>query len=390
MNCGPFNLLIKPTGGVCNVACTYCYYREKTELYPASHFRMDDATLERITEAYIANHPGPEVAFGWQGGEPLLMGRAFFERALELQRKHARPGLKITNTLQTNGTLLDDEWGAFFASNQFLIGISIDGPAELHDRFRRDLGGRPTHAAVRAGIATLQRHRVEHNALVTVNRANVQHPVRVYQHITGLGIRFLQFIPIVESDPPFSANLTPWSVRAEPYGKFLCAVFDHWARNDVGRVFVQVFESMLSVMMGQPPAVCVYSPVCGRALVVEHTGDLYACDHFVYPSFARGAVTREALPAVIEGDAQREFGEGKAKLPPECERCGVLPFCYGDCPKHRLRDTSSGRKLSMLCEGHRRFFTHASPVLESMASALRSGYPASVVMDELRRSRPGR
>ena len=374
----PFHLMIKPAGARCNLACEYCYYREKTALYPGSNLRMDEATLERVTAAYLEAHPGPEVVFGWQGGEPLLMGLDFFRRALELQTRYVRPGVRVSNAVQTNGMLVDDAWAEFFAAQQFLVGISLDGPPELHDAYRRDPADRPSHAAALRGLAALQRHGVEYNALVTVNRRNASHLLEVYQYLTGLGVRFLQFIPIVERRSPGSLRLASWSVRPEAYGEGLGAVFDHWARHDVGRVFVQLFESALAVHLGGLPTVCAFAPTCGRCLVVEHNGDLYACDHFVYPEYRRGQVTPEGLLELLEGPEQRQFGQDKAeRLPRACRRCPVLAFCGGDCPKHRLEETGEGPPLSHLCSAYRRFFRHSAPALRAMAAEIRAGRPAS-------------
>ena len=381
----PFHLMIKPAGAACNLACRYCYYLEKKSLYPGGVCRMDDATLERVTAAYLQAHPGPEVVFGWQGGEPLLTGRGFFERAVELQARYARPGQRVINTLQTNGTLVDDDWARFFAKHHFLVGISIDGPADLHDRYRLDGGGRQSHARVLAGLEHLQGHHVEHNALVTVNRGNVEHPVRVYQYLTGRGIEFLQFIPIVERQSPGSRKVTAETVRPERYGEFLCAIFDYWVRHDVGRVFVQLFDITLAAWLGGVPPLCVFGPTCGNALVVEHNGDLYACDHFVFPPYRRGSVTIGNLRELVEGAEQRAFGTAKAtELPEECKQCPVTMLCGGDCPKHRLRLAADGKLISYLCPAYRRFFEHSANVLQAMAAEVRAGRTAANVMDVLR------
>ena len=366
----PFHLMIKPAGPDCNLSCEYCYYLEKSRYYDQDVHRMDDETLERVTAAYLKNHPGGEVVFAWQGGEPLLMGIEFFRRALDLQTKYSRPDQQVVNTLQTNAMLIDEDWAAFFAENGFLIGVSLDGPADLHDRYRRDRGGRPSHSRVLKGLEHLQRHNVEHNALVTVNRVNVEHPLRVYNHLVDLGVRYLQYIPIVECQSRDSHEVTVQTVRPEPFGDFLCKTFDHWVANDVGRVFVQLFESTLNVWLGGFPSVCVYAPMCGRALVVEHNGDLYACDHFVYPEYRRGVVNVDDLASLVDGPEQQSFGEAKAALSLECRRCQVLPFCGGDCPKHRIRRADGDYTISYLCSGYRRFFTHSAPVLRDIAAAI--------------------
>jgi len=379
----PFTLMLKPAGAACNLACEYCYYLEKAALYPGPATRMDEATLERVTAAYLQAHPGPEVPFLWQGGEPLLMGLEFFRRALELQTRHARPGLHVSNSLQTNGTLLDDAWAEFFREHGFLLGVSLDGPPELHDRFRRDRAGKPSYARAWQGLSCLQRHGVEYNVLVTVNRHNADHPLRVYRHLTERGVCHLQFIPIVERRPRHHQRTTASSVRPEQYGTFLCEIFDYWARHDVGQVFVQLFEEALAVWVGRQPSLCTLTPVCGNALVVEHNGDLYACDHFVTPQHLRGQVTPEGLAGLVESPGQRSFGLAKAELPETCRRCPVLRWCHGDCPKHRLT-TANGKPISYLCAAYQRFFTHSAEILQAMASEVRAGRPAAGVMEVLR------
>ena len=338
--------MIKPAGAACNLACEYCYYLAKALLYPHGTFRMTDETLEAVTSAYLQAHPGPEVVFGWQGGEPLSMSIDFFRHAVELQARYARPDQRVLNALQTNATLVTEKWARLFAEHHFLVGVSLDGPAELHDRYRRRPGGAGTHARVVEGLQILQHHGVECNALVTVNRANAEHPLAVYDHLLGLGLRHLQFIPIVERQSSDTRKVTPWSVRPEPYGQFLCAIFDAWARAHVGEVFIQIFESALSVWAGGPPTLCVFAPTCGRALAVEHTGDLYACDHFVGFHHCRGAVAPDALAALVDSPVQRAFGEAKAALSATCRACRVRHLCHGDCPKHRLRIAEDGAPLS--------------------------------------------
>lgn len=380
----PFHLMIKPTGAACNLACAYCYYLEKARLYPNSSNRMDDETLARITAAYLQANPAPEVIFGWQGGEPLLMGVDFFRRALALQVQYTRPGQRVLNAIQTNATLVTDEWAQFFAEEKFLVGVSIDGPAELHDRYRHHRGGQPTYQQVESGLRTLLRHHVDVNALVTVNRGNMEHPLRVYQHLTGLGLQHLQFIPIVEREAPKSRKLTPWSVRPEPLGEFFCAIFDYWARHDVGNIFVQLFESTLNVWLGGAPTLCVFAPTCGHGLVAEHTGDLYACDHFVYPQYHRGTIEIDTLAELVDSPAQQAFGQAKAELPQTCLQCPMKAFCGGDCPKHRLRMAEDGKPISYLCPAYRQFFQHSAEVFQAMATEIKAGRPATNVMEVLR------
>lgn len=377
--------MIKAAGPACNLACEYCYYLDKSQYYPGSTLRMDDATLTRVTAAYLQSHPGPEVTFGWQGGEPLLMGREFYQRALELQQQYRQPGQQITNAMQTNGTLIDEQWADFFAENNFLIGISIDGPAALHDRHRKDRAGQGSQQRVLQGLQHLQQRKVEYNALVTVNRTNAEEPLLVYRYLRELGIEYLQFIPIVERIAPDSRKVSNWTTRPQPFGDFLCRIFDEWARNDVGKIFVQIFESALSVWMGGPPTICVFSATCGRAAVVEHSGELFACDHFVYPEHRRGIIENaESLTAMMDSPEQQAFGLEKANLPNECLSCPVRRFCWGDCPKHRLRKTEDGKMISYLCPAYRQFFTHSAPILQAMANMIRSGRPAQEIMPMLR------
>ncbi len=379
----PFHLMLKPAGAACNLACEYCYYLAKQAYYPGSNMRMSEETLRLVTAAYLEANPAQEVVFGWQGGEPLLAGLEFFRKAVALQREHARPGQRVLNTLQTNGTLVTDEWAEFFSAHSFLVGVSIDGPPDLHDRYRRDRNSGPSYERVLAGLNVLQRHGVECNVLATVNRENVGHPLRVYHHLLDLGFRHLQFIPVVERQLPESRKVTPWSVRPEPLGEFLCTIFDYWARHDVGEVFVQTFESALNVWLDRGPTQCVFTPVCGHALAVEHNGDLYACDHFVFPEHLRGRVRPETLAALVESTEQKAFAQAKAQLAEECWRCRVLPLCGGDCPKHRLRLTADGSPISYLCPAYRRFFAHSADVLAAMAGEMQAGRPASNVMEVL-------
>lgn len=382
--CRPFHLIIKPVGAACNLVCHYCHYLEKAALYPRGTFRMDDETLARVTEAYLQTHPGKEVTFSWSGGEPLLMGRDFFQRALMYQRKFARPGQRVVNALQTNGTLIDNEWASFFADNQFLIAVSVDGPPDLHDRYRLNREGRPTYTRVISGLNCLLRYRVECNALVAVNHLNVTQPERVYLHLTNLGFDCIQFLPIVERETPTSRRVKPYSVNPEQYGEFLCTVFDYWARHDVDRIFIQVFESALNVWLGRSPSVCVFSSSCGLSPVVEHTGDLYACDHFMTRRHKRGQVSLETLRDMVEGSAQRDFALEKSHFSIECRRCPVALLCGGDCPKHRIRVAKDGKPISYLCPAYLKFFTHSAPILQAMAVEIRAGRSAKNVMERYR------
>jgi len=386
----PFHVMLKPRGAICDLACAYCYYLDRAELYPESDFRMSDEVLESFTRSYLRGQLSPEVVFGWQGGEPTLMGLDFFRRAVAAQRRWAPRGVRVLNTLQTNGVSLDDEWCTFFREHGFLVGISVDGPAPLHDAYRVDRGGKPTHARVMAGVERLRRHGVAFNVLTTVHAANAGHPLEVYRHLRDeVGAAFIQFIPVVEPEagnaPGGASPVTGRSVTGRAYGDFLRSVFDEWVRRDVGRVFVQIFDVALSAWAGRPAGLCVFEETCGRALALEHTGDLYACDHFVEPRHRLGNVLRTELPVLAGSPEQRAFGRAKqASLPRYCRECEVRFVCNGGCPKNRLLETPDGEAgLNWLCEGYRSFFNHAGPAMEYMVEALRSRQPPAGIMETL-------
>ncbi|MGD8360692.1 MAG: anaerobic sulfatase-maturation protein [Gemmatimonadota bacterium] len=396
------HIMAKASGAVCNLDCAYCYYLEKEKLFPSegAAWRMSEETLELFVRQYVEAQDAPEVSFGWQGGEPTLMGLAFYKKAVALQKRYAG-GKTIHNSLQTNGTLLDDAWGEFLARNRFLVGISIDGPRELHDRYRLDKGGKPTFDRVMQGLETLKRHQVEFNTLTTVHPHNERSPLEVYRFLKEIGSGFVQFIPIVERaaeipDPdgltlvfptfPGKAAVSRWSVSPSGYGGFLCAVFDEWVRGDVGRVFVQMFDVSLGAWLGMEPSLCIFSETCGNAPVIEHNGDLYACDHFVYPDYRLGNVRERSIREMVESPEQRSFGEDKRdRLPRRCRECPVLFACHGGCPKHRFARTPDGEEgLNYLCPAYERFFTHVDPYMRVMAAELAAGRPATGVMDWVR------
>ncbi len=399
--------MTKPIGPICNLDCAYCYYLEKEKLYPGTtNFRMSDETLENYVRQYIAAQEVAEVTFAWQGGEPTLMGLPFFRRVVELQQKH-RGEKRITNALQTNGTLLTDEWAEFFREHQFLIGLSLDGPRELHDRYRVDKGGHPSFDKVMRGLALLKKHHVEFNTLTVVHRANAQHPLEVYRFLKENGSGFLQFIPLVErvgsdsmfAEPPAPdgtsgfSPVTEWSVRSEDYGRFLCDIWDEWVRRDVGNVFVQLFDVQLGVWLGLPASLCVFAETCGRAVVMEHNGDLYSCDHYVYPQYKLGNIAQTPMTALLDSPAQIKFGADKQDtLPRYCRECDVKFACNGECPKHRFLRTPDGEPgLNYLCAGYKRFFHHIAPQMRLMADLIRAHQPAARIMDilaEQERSRP--
>lgn len=373
-----FHLLSKPTGATCNLDCTYCFFLAKEMLYPGSRFRMADEQLENYLRQLIESHRTPEVTIAWQGGEPTLMGLDFFKRSIEHARKYARPGMTIQHTIQTNGTLIDDEWAAFFKEHNFLVGISIDGPREMHDVYRRDKGDAPTFEKVIRGLAFLKKHGVEWNALVTLNHANVEYPVDVYRFLRDeCGAKFIQFIPIVErhhvDGVPYGDAVTERSVTAQQYGQFLIDVFEEWVRRDIGEVYVQMFDVALANWYGEPSGLCVFSKTCGTALALEHNGDLYSCDHFVEPRHKLGNINRTHMIELIASDQQLKFGRDKFDtLPQYCRECDVRFACHGGCPKDRFINTPDGQPgLNYLCGGYKMFFHHIDQPMQLMVQLLR-------------------
>jgi len=401
-----FHLLTKPVGPICNLDCKYCFYLEKEKLYPGENqWRMSDEVLEEYIRQYIRSQPSPEINFAWQGGEPILLGVEFFRKAVALQEKFA--GEKtIFNAIQTNGTLIDDEWCEFLASNKFLVGLSIDGPAELHDKHRVDKRQQPTFAAVMRGLELLKKHGVEFNTLTVVNRANSLQPLKVYHFLKSIGSQFLQFIPLVERAAPtemksagydFAApplpgqpenvsTVTPWSVEGEQYGIFLCAIFDEWVRYDVGITFVQMFDVALGNWMGLGSSICVFAEKCGAALAIEHNGDLYSCDHYVYPSHKLGNVMNQSLGAMVNSPRQTKFGNDKFdSLPKFCRKCEVRFACNGECPKHRFIQTPDGEAgLNYLCPAYKMFFNHINPHIKTMARLLQNDEAPARIMELMR------
>jgi uncharacterized protein len=376
-----FHVMVKPTGPICNLDCRYCFYLEKERLYPgASGWAMPDAVLETFVRDYIAAQDVPVVTFAWQGGEPTLLGLDFFRRVVDLQRRHAN-GRRIENAIQTNGILVDDGWAAFFAEYAFLVGLSIDGPRELHDRYRVDRGGAPTFDRVMKGAEALKRQGAAFNTLTVVHRDNARAPLDVYRFLKEAGSGFLQFIPIVErldgpglSQPDVAGvgRVAAWSVDPVDWGGFLCAIFDEWVRHDVGRVFVQMFDVALESWYRGDASLCVFSETCGRALAVEHNGDLYSCDHYVFPAFRLGNMMDTPVGELVSSPAQQRFGDGKRdRLPEFCRRCAVRFACHGECPKNRFVTTPDGEPgLNYLCAGYKRFFTHIDAAMRFMANEL--------------------
>jgi len=384
-----FNVMLKPRGAICNLDCAYCYYLSKERLYPGSRFRMSSELLETCIGQYIEAQRVPEVTFAWQGGEPTLMGLDFFRLTVEFQQEYCRPGVRVHNVLQTNGITLDDEWCRFFRKHNFLIGISLDGPRDLHDVYRVDKGGKPTFDHVMAGVALLKQHGVDFNILATVHAANADHPLEVYRFLRDeVGASFIQFIPIVEldNDTGFQEGdkVAERSVAGRQYGDFLIAIFDEWVRRDVGRVFVQIFDVALTAWLGQRPGLCIFEETCGTALVMEHNGDLYSCDHFVEPRYRLGNIQEISLVEMVGSEQQRQFGLAKRDmLPRYCRECQVRFICNGGCPKNRILRTPDGQPgLNYLCEGYKAFFTRIDRPMQIMAAELQVGRPQRL-SDEL-------
>lgn len=382
----PFHVMTKPIGPRCNIDCSYCYYLEKEKLYPdEGKFRMRDEVLETYVKGLIeagVKAGLSTISFAWQGGEPTILGLGFFERAVALQKQHAPRGVRIENALQTNGILIDDSWAAFFAREGFLVGISVDGPRQVHDRYRRDRAGRGTFDAVMRGLEALQRAGVEFNILTTIHRANAAKGKEIYRFLRGLGTAHLQFIPIVErrgaggdlakapqvDDDPANV-VTEWSVAPKAYGKFLCDVFDQWHRHDIGRVFVQFFENQVGLWSGYPASLCVFAETCGAGLALEHNGDLYACDHFVYPEYRLGNIMQRDIGDMAWGPEAAAFGNAKRdSLTAQCRACEFRRFCNGGCPKHRILRSKDGEPgHNYFCESYTMFFRHAGQRLRDIA-----------------------
>ena len=382
-----FHVMVKPRGSICNLDCQYCFYLKKEKLYPDANFRMSDELLENYTRQYIDAQDVPEVTFAWQGGEPTLMGVEFYRKAVAFQQKYCKPGMKIMNAFQTNGTLLDDEWCQFFKENDFLIGLSIDGPRELHNTYRMDKGGQPTFDKVMRAAALMKQHQVEFNTLTCVNAANASHGLEVYRFLRDeLGSRYMQFIPIVERDNETGyqegVQLTSRSVTGPQYGRFLIDIFDEWVRQDVGQVFVQTFDVALAVWVGQRPGLCIFEETCGQGLAMEFNGDLYSCDHFVEPRHYLGNVSELPLADLVSDPRQIAFGLHKRDgLPEYCRTCEVRFICNGGCPKDRILKTPQGEPgLNYLCAGYRAFFNYIGQPMKIMAALLRSQRAPAEIM----------
>ncbi len=398
----PLHVIAKPAGPICNLACRYCFYLEKESLYPRGEaWKMSDDTLQAYVRQYIEAQPDgiEEIDFAFQGGEPTLMGLDFFRRVVQLQKELAPPTVRIRNSLQTNGIQLDDQWCQFLKEHDYLVGLSIDGPADLHNRYRVDRTGEGTHTQVMRAMATLQKHEVDFNALVCVSRHNANHPQRVYRFLCDQGVEFLQFIPIVEPLPGVSSWGTPplqntlpetlvtsRSVLPDQFGRFLISIFEEWIHTDVGRVFVRDFDQALASWTGAGATLCVYAETCGRAMTIEHNGDLYSCDHYVYPQFNLGNLHETPILELANSERQQRFGRDKLdRLPEYCRSCPVRFACNGACPKDRFLHAPDGQfGLNFLCTGFKMFFEHIDPCMQFMAAESRAGRPAAGIMRRLR------
>ena len=391
------SIMAKPIGPVCNLDCAYCYYLEKEKIYGNSgRFRMDERTLEKFIDEYIVSQNVPVVRFVWHGGEPVMLGLDYYKKALELQNRYSR-GRSIENVLQTNGTLLTDDWCRFLRDNNFLVGISFDGPEHLHDRYRLNSAGKPSFAQVMKGLELLVKHKVEFNTMSVLHDYNVLYPLEIYRFLKDVGSRYMQFTPIVEriatnasdeklkllSGSDQSDNiLAPWSVKALDYGRFLCSVFDDWVVQDVGKYYVPVFDSILANYVGKMPSICVHAETCGHAGAIEHNGDLFACDHYVFPEYKLGNIHSDSLISMMYSPRQTAFGQAKRDaLPQYCRQCEYLFACNGECPRNRIIMTPTGEPgLNYLCNGLRLFYRHVAPYMDFMVEELANERPPANVM----------
>ena len=392
----PMYIMVKPVGSACNLRCDYCYYLEKQHLY-ANEGRqvLSDELLERFIREYIESQTTPEVLFTWHGGEPLVRPLAFYEKVVRLQQRYAR-GRRIANSLQTNGTLINDDWARFFHDQGWLIGVSLDGPEAYHDAFRRTRGGGPSFRNVIRGIDILNRHGVEWNALAVANRLNGDHPLSFYRFFKNIGCRYIQVTPVVErlahhhdgrqlASLVDEGQLAPFSIRPKQWGNFLCTIFDEWVRHDVSMFFINIFDATLANWVGVAPGLCTMAKHCGHAGVMEHNGDVYSCDHFVFPEYKLGNIYEQSLVEMMYSERQRRFGRAKAdSLPTQCQECQWLNACHGECPRNRFIRTANGEPgLNYLCEGYRQYYSHVAPYMDVMKRLLSQRRPPAEIMDML-------
>lgn len=376
----PLYVMLKPIGAVCNLRCKYCYYLDKKDLYPeAKNFLMSDELLEKFIEQYMNSQTMQEILFTWHGGEALMRNIDFYKKAIDLQNKYAQ-GRLISNSIQTNGTLLTDDWCRFFKDNNFLVGISVDGPQHCHDKYRRTRDNRPSFYNVMKGISLLKKHDVEFNVMGVVNDYNVDYPLEFYNFFKSIDCHYIQFAPIVEK---INDDFAPWNVPSEKWGDFLIAIFDEWVKKDVGNYFIQYFDSTLANWVGENPGVCIMAKTCGHAGVMEFNGDVYSCDHFVYPPYKLGNIRTHTLTEMMYSYKQLKFGNDKYnKLPLQCKECKYLFACNGECPKNRIIETATGEPgLNYLCKGYYKFFEHVVPYMDFMKNELKNKRPPANVMN---------
>lgn len=401
----PFSVMAKPVGALCNLNCTYCYYLEKMKLYQhQNNFKMDEPLLEKFIKQYIQSQPTNTLHFVWQGGEPTLRGLDFFRKVIQLQQQYAGKK-KIENALQTNGTLLNDEWCKFFKTNHFLIGISIDGPEHIHNNYRVfHAGSKPTFEEVMRGIRLLKKYQVDFNTLSVVHKENAKYGVEIYNFLKEIGSRFMQFIPIVEriannathdelklvsNDYEGETKMAEWSVIPQEYAEFLIHIFNEWVKTDVGKYFVQIFDVALANWVGQNPGLCIFQETCGNALVIEHNGNIYNCDHFVYPEYLLGNIEHTEIMDMAYSTKALVFGvDKKKKLSKQCQQCEYLFACHGECPKHRFVENQDGEKHNYLCAAYQLFFKHIAPYMEFMKNELHYHRPPANVMQWVKKGMP--
>jgi uncharacterized protein len=373
-----FQVFAKPIGSICNLDCHYCYYLEKEHLYPEGEsLRMPNEILEEYIAQHIDASPETTIRFSWHGGEPTVLGLDYFREVVALQRKHQPPDQRVVNGVQTNGTLLDEDWCRFFAKEGFAVGLSLDGPPEMHDRYRVTKDHKPTHERTMKGYELLQRHGVKTDILCVVNAHNVRFPLRVYRFFKQIEAQYITFLPMVEPQPNAESGVSPISVPAEAWGAFLSTIFDEWRDQDIGRVKVQIFEEAARTAFNQEHSLCIFRPTCGDIPVVEHNGDFYSCDHYVDVDHRLGNIMETPLVELLESPAQRAFGEAKLEtLPRYCRECEARAMCNGECPKNRFLSTPDGEPgLNYLCAGYKRFFTHCQPFVSEVAAAWRRQNP---------------
>lgn len=394
----PLYVMLKPVGAACNLRCHYCYYLEKACLYKDSSKRvLSEEMLDQFTKEYIEAQTMNDVLFTWHGGEPLMRPLSFYRKALELQKKYGR-GRNISNVIQTNGTLLTDEWCRFLHENNWLVGVSIDGPQEFHDEYRRTASGGPSWAKVMRGIQLLNKHHVEWNAMAVVNDFNADYPLDFYHFFKEMGCRFIQITPVVERmvnhadgrhlatlTDDATAPVTDFSVTPEQWGRFLCAIFDEWVRNDVGQTYVELFDCILANWVGVTPGICVYAKECGHAGIMEFNGDVYSCDHFVFPEYRLGNIRKKTITEMLYGEQQQQFSRFKSQsLPKECKKCEWEFACHGECPRTRfIKDVYGNPGKNYLCEGYRMFFRHIAPYMDFMKKEYMNQRPPSNVMQHI-------